>query len=199
MRPPYGHIHLTSAGALTRPLLHSAVITQEIKMQTVIAIVCLALLLWIEPASAEDHSLKVRVHNDVLMVNQISLQQLTEKVDSILEKASMRLMDQGHCDVTLKRDGPIEPFTSKEAPSIIKNPKDLERVHSVSGHVKIVRAILSCIGRPPFVGCSFRPDPHLRKTMIVNRGLGESERPNIWAHEFGHTTGLHHRKASGPN
>ena len=121
----------------------------------------------------------------------------------------LQAMDEGHCDVTLRRDGPIEKFTSRDAPnapSVIRNPNDLERVHRVPGHVKIVEAIFSCIGPVPvggFVGCSFRPDVtpgvHLPKTMIVNRGLEENERPNIWAHEFGHTTGLHHRRVSDPN
>src|SRR5262245_39157240 len=122
-------------------------------MKPVIAIACLALLLWIEPASAED--LKIRVHNDVLMQTHMNLQELTEKVDAILQQASTRLKDQGDCDVTLNRDGPIEPFTSREAPSIIRNPKQLEQVHLVPGHVKIVRAIFSCIGPVPdggFVG-----------------------------------------------
>jgi len=174
----------------------------ELRMQTVIVIVCVALLLWIKPASAEDYSLKVRVHKDLQVLTSMSMQQLTEKVDSILREASMRLkaMDEGNCNVTLKRDGRIETFES--APNIIRNPNDLEAVHRVPGHVKIVDAILSCIGQTPdngFVGCSFRPNPRLRKTMIVNGGLEENERPNIWAHEFGHTTGLHHRKVSDPN
>src|SRR5262245_64638699 len=107
-------------------------------MQTVIATVCVALLLLIEPASAEDYSLKIRVHEDVQVLTTMSMQQLTEKVDSILGEASMRLkaMDEGHCDVTLRRDGPIEKFTSRDAPnapSVNRTPKDLERAHRTPG------------------------------------------------------------------
>src|SRR5262249_37643885 len=177
----------------------------ETKMQTIIATVCIALLLWIDPASAEEHSLRIRVHSDVLMLNHINLQQLTDNIDSILRNASVRLkaMDQGKCNVTLKRDGRIDTFgSSPSVPSVIRGPDDLEAVQNVPGHVKIVGAILSCIGPTPengFVGCSFRANPHLRRTMIVNAGLGENERPNIWAHEFGHTTGLNHRRGRGPN
>ncbi len=137
-------------------------------MQTIIVMVCLGLLLWIEPACAKDYPLKVSVHQD-LLTNKKDLQALTNEVDSLLLRASMRLKGRCDFDITFSRNGPIEPFTS--APSIIKTPEDLEAVHSVPADVKIIKEIKYCTGNPPWVGCSFRPDVtpgvHLNKTMIV--------------------------------
>lgn|SRR5215813_3091893 len=165
-------------------------------MQTIIvSVICLGLLLWVEPASAAEWRLKVSVHKD-LLTSKKNLQALTKEVDSILLRASMRL--KGRCssgDVTFIRNGDVGTFTSADAPSIIKDANDLELVHRVPADVKIVKAIEYCKGNPHWVGCSFRPDETLPKTMIVNRDPPPiaNARPNLWAHEFGHTTGLHHR------
>lgn len=161
-------------------------------MKTVI-VTCLGVLLWVEPVSAEVPPLKVSVHNDLQALTSLGMQKLTEKIDSILQRASRLLKDinGGKCDVTLKRDGEVGTFTS--APSTIKTPADLELAQQVPAYVKIVEKIEYCIGSPPWVGCSYRPDESLPKTIIVNGELDDNERPNIWAHEFGHTTGLHHR------
>lgn len=165
-------------------------------MQTIIPIVCLALLYCVESASAQQvYSLKVSIHKDVLPLTE-------EQVDEALERASSLLNETGNqCNVTFKRNGPIETFDS--APKDIGNLDDLEAVHRVPADVKIVESINFCMGRydkEGWWGCAWRPEG-LLKTVIVIRGLrpggdpivGRDERYILWAHEFGHTKGLPHR------
>ena len=165
-------------------------------MHTIIAIVCLALMLWVEPASAQQaYSLKVSIHKDV--------PQLTnDQIDEALDRASKLLKEPGNkCNVTLKRNGPVEIFNFDSAPKKITNLDELEAVHRVPADVKIVESIHFCMGRydkRSWWGCSWRP-PGLPKTVIVVRGMrpgpvvGRDSRYLLWAHEFGHTKGLHHR------
>jgi hypothetical protein len=165
-------------------------------MQNIIPIVCLALLLWAEPASAQQvHSLKVSIHKDVPRLTK-------EQVDEALERASKLLKEPGNqCNVTLKRDGPVETFEFDSAPKNIRNLDDLDAVHRVPADVKMVESIHFCMGRyskEGWWGCSWRPEG-LPKTVIVVRGMrpgpvvGRDSRHLLWAHEFGHTKGLHHR------
>jgi hypothetical protein len=176
-------------------------LNQEMDVRTIIQIVhiqivCLALLVWIEPAGAQQvYSLKVSIHKD--------LPKLTEdQIDDALDRASSLLKEPGNqCNVTLKRNGAIETFEFDSAPKNIRTPDDLEAVHRVPGDVKIVESIHYCMGKYDKVswwGCSWRPEG-LAKTVIVVRGMlpgpvvGRDRRYLLWAHEFGHTKGLHHR------
>jgi hypothetical protein len=165
-------------------------------MQTTITIVCLAVLLWVEPASAQQvYSLKVSIHKDVPPLT-------GDQVDQALDRASDLLKEPGNkCNITLKRNGPVQTFEFDSAPKNIRNLDDLEAVHRVPGDVKIVESIHFCMGRYDkrgFWGCSWRPEG-LPKTVIVVRGMrpgpvvGRDTRYILWAHEFGHTKGLHHR------
>jgi hypothetical protein len=171
-------------------------LAQEMDMQTIMSMVFLALLFWVEPASAQQvYSLKVSIHKD--------LPELTkDQVDQALKRASDLLQEPGNkCNVTLKRNGPVETFQFDSAPKNIRNLDDLEAVHHVPGDVKIVESIHFCMGKYDKVswwGCSWRPEG-LPKTVIVARGMrpgpvfGRDLRYILWAHEFGHTKGLHHR------
>jgi hypothetical protein len=163
-------------------------------VRIIVAIVCFAQLLWVEPASAQQvHSLKVSVHKDVPQLTK-------DQVDEALLRASELLKEPGNqCNVTLERNGPVETFES--APKNIGSLDDLEAVHRVPADVKIVESIHFCMGRydkKGWWGCSWRPEG-LPKTVIVVRGLqpgpvvGRDTRYLLWAHEFGHTKGLHHR------
>jgi hypothetical protein len=167
---------------------------QEIGMQAIIPIAWLALLLgWVEPAGAQQvYSLKVSIHKDVPPLTK-------DQVDEALDRASKLLKEPGNqCNVTLNLSEPIETFDS--APKNIKSLDDLEAVHRVPADVKIVESIHFCMGKydkKGWWGCSWRPEG-LRKTVIVVRGLhspvvGRDTRYLLWAHEFGHTKGLHHR------
>jgi hypothetical protein len=147
----------------------------------------LGVLLWAGSASAEkqkQYSLKVSIHKDV------QPRMTKAEVVSLLRRASNVL---SRCNVRLRLDGKIQTFDS--APKDINSSTDLEAVHRVPAHIKVVQTISSCIGQPPFAGCSFRPDSNFPKTMVVTRDppLVDDERPFLWAHEFGHTKGLFHR------
>jgi len=169
-------------------------------MPTIILIVCLGLLIWVEPASAIDYPLKVKVHEDL----QLQPDDYGRDADSILRRAS-RLLTR-HCGntINLKRNGKITTF--KSVPSTIGTPADRDAVHRVPAEVKVVKTIDYCVeapqpGKPPVLGCSFREDRHPRKTisMIVVRDHPNPDaNPNLWAHELGHNTGLHHRDDPDP-
>jgi hypothetical protein len=168
--------------------------SQEIDMQTRVAVLCLALLLGVEPAGAQQvYSLTVSIHKD--------LPPLTEtQADDAFQRASDLLKEgRNQCGLTLKRSGSIGTFDS--APKKIMSLDDLEAVHRVPADVKIVESIHFCMGKfdkRSWWGCSWRPEG-LPKTVIVARGLspgpvfGRDLRYILWAHEFGHTRGLHHR------
>jgi hypothetical protein len=158
------------------------------QMQIIIAVVCLALLAWINPASAQvTHLLRVSRHPTV----QFSEQQ----VDRILADASKRL--QKSCNVTLQRVGSVHDLPPN-LPAEIRNQSDRDAVHSANPDfdpnvisVKIVKKIKFC--RPQqgnnFLGCSW---PHSFHSIIV---VADQKFPRlVWPHEFGHHTGLWHRK-----
>jgi hypothetical protein len=156
-------------------------------MRTAIALTCLALLVGVNQAGAQaTHSLSISRH--------VSVPFSESKVDDILAAASKILHSAGACDVTLKRTGPIQTFTSPNPEGIIRNQSDRDAVHkenfdSSVVNVKIVKEIDFCI--PPFTsfrGCSL---PLSFRSIIV-----AADRPFpelVWPHEFGHQTGLWHR------
>jgi hypothetical protein len=158
------------------------------------AILLLGLAFWTEPASAQEiivHPLKVRIHPAV----NPPLSQ--SEVEGILKAASNILQSNNHsCKVEFKLNGPIKPFTS--GPAVIKTESDLEAVHRVPADVKVVQSIQFCVGefkKVGFLGCAWRPKGR-PKTVIVSRegsDLGDGRGPVVWAHEYGHTTGLMHR------
>jgi hypothetical protein len=154
----------------------------------IIAFIWLALLIGITSASAQvTYSLKVSRHPSVSFSDQ--------KVDQILADASKML--QKSCNVTLQRVGPVQVL-SANAPAVIKNRSDRDVVHRENPDpdpnvisVKIVKKIEFC--RPQqgnsFVGCSW---PHRFHSIIV---VADDKLPEfVWPHEFGHHTGLWHRK-----
>src|SRR5262245_19167714 len=105
------------------------------KMPAIIAIVCLAVLLWVESATAQaataqkEYALKVSIHKNVRP-------KLTKKrVEEILKGAS-DLLKEANCDVKFKLDGRIKSFSS--APDSIRDATDLDAVHAVAADVKIV-------------------------------------------------------------
>lgn len=147
------------------------------------ALLLLGLLLCVEPATAQKvYSLTVRIHEGL---------HLTKKtIEEILAGASNVLQRNG-CDVTFKLKGPVDTFTSKP----IKDAATLEAVHRVPANVKVVPRINFCAGgfdEGGYLGCAWRPDD-LPRTVIVTPPTTVGRDPMLWAHEFGHTTGLPHR------
>jgi hypothetical protein len=83
-------------------------------MRTAIALTCLALLFGVNQARAQaTHSLSVSRHVNVPFNE--------SQVDDILTAASKILHTASACDVTLKRIGPIQTFTSPNRDAVIHN------------------------------------------------------------------------------
>jgi hypothetical protein len=166
-------------------------------MRTIGALTCVGLLLLLAPASAQSGGpvvwpLKVSVHKS--LQNQLS----DRDVEQLLDEASARLQHQ-NCDVTFKLNGAITTFTGP--PSVITNDRGRDAVYDVNdADVKLVQHIKFCrpnmIPQPPyFNGCSY-PFSKGRKSSIVTHSDDATTTPLrgiLWAHEFGHRTGLPHR------
>jgi hypothetical protein len=142
------------------------------------------LLLWVEPVSAKVYWLTVSISPGVNPT-------LTKvKIKQILESASA-LLDHNGCDVEFKLKG-LVPFTS--APAKITDARTLEAVHRVPADVKVVQSISYCVEKKGFfIGCSWRPKNRPRTVIVTNEEEMTGNDPMLWAHEFGHTTGLLHR------
>lgn len=116
-----------------------------------------------------------------------------------------------NCQIEFKFKG-FQPFVpaaaTKKTVDDLANIEDadgLEAVHSVPADVKVVESITFCApGVKPtgYAGCAWRPagsdGSEKQRTVIVARSkflpmLGPAVGAAIWAHEFGHTTGLVHR------
>jgi hypothetical protein len=152
--------------------------------------VCFALLIWAGLASAQStYPLKVSHHRSV----EVS----TRAIDKILADASRTLKKApGHvdstnnvaCRVTFRREGTLSVFASRHTPAVINTEADVDAVHSEPSDIKVVEAINFCKGMTGrFAGCSW---PIERRSIIVTPGR---LRHLVWAHEFGHLTGLKHR------
>jgi hypothetical protein len=157
--------------------------------QAFIAIVCLGLPMCADLASAQSrYSLTVSRHRGVPLSE--------DDVDKILDDAS-KILQKNSCDVTFKRNGSVRLFASRDTPKIITDEEDRDAVHQERADVKVVEKIKFCrpeLGFQAFDGCSWPPRMG-RRSMIVVQNPAEPF-PNIgrlWAHEFGHRTGLRHR------
>jgi hypothetical protein len=163
-------------------------------MRTPVAIACLGLLLWAESATGE--SARPLITHELTVSHHRSIHVSPDQVRNILKRMSRDVL--GECDVTFKLVGEVEPFASRHTPHTISDKNDLEAVHREPADVKIVKAIDFCkrdsVFESEFIGCSWRPRGRL-KTMIVTHTQVEPRlRHILWAHEFGHTRGLPHRR-----
>ena len=167
-------------------------------MQSIIAIACIFLLTWIGSAGAQDggaakkQSLKVypvsvSVHKDLR-------RELDRKaVKDILARASELLK---HCRVGFKLEGPIKTFRSPSTPPVVTSEAERDALHHLDGDVKVVEHIKFCredLGNF-FNGCAFPPAPHSKSIIVTHKRAKTTPlRAILWAHEFGHRTGLTHR------
>jgi hypothetical protein len=183
----------------------------DMKTQIITAILSLALLMAVSPASAQKTYL-------VSVSRHSSLPALTESdVKGILADAS-KMLQNVSCDVTFTLKGPVGTFGSPDTPASV-DEAHIDAVHLVDAnvvgvdfHVKVVKKITNfCRIRADsgFHGCAFPPQfrsiivehpethtnpaapsgPPLRKGILRDHLL--------WAHEFGHLTGLGHRIEPG--
>jgi hypothetical protein len=184
----------------------------EINMRIIMAILFLAVLMWVETAHAQStYSVSVSRHSATDPLSD-------EDVRSILDKASKMLQKSGHvdspdnvkCDVSFTLKGSVRTFGSSDTPVEVDMP-NLDAVHRVDNdvadvdfHVKVVDKIKTFCrfpNRTGFQGCSF--PPNFRSIIVVHpkKHLDASDNhlenfPDhvLWAHEFGHLTGLGHSR-----
>jgi hypothetical protein len=168
---------------------------EEMKMRAIVAIVCLGLLMWVEPAGAQTtHSLAVSHHRNTELSN--------DDIDTILGDASKVLQKEaGHvdtpndvaCNVTLQRRGAVRTFASRSTPAKINEQADRDAVHRENADIKVVEVINFCKGHGPVAGCTWPPEAHSMIIVRPGRTLPRVFQHLVWAHEFGHRTGLRHR------
>ncbi len=187
-------------------------------MHIIIAVLALALLVWVEPASAQakhtasvnrhhavppaTHTVSVSVHKD--LSESLSAQQ----VKAILADASQALKtNPGYaCPVTFKLKGKVRKFGSASRPVEIQNDAQKNAVHRVDFHrptdfhIKVVRTINSCIPNVSggFAGCAW--ETKYRSIIVVHPSLlPHLPHHIVWAHEYGHLAGLSHLTTPAPN
>jgi hypothetical protein len=175
-------------------------------MRIIAGILFLAVLTWVEPASAQKvYSLSVSRHRAVPALTAGEVNVILAAASKMLQKNSTHNTDDDiTCNVafTLKRT--IGVFGSPDTPDVV-DAAHIDAVHRVDAnvtgvdfHVKVVREIDFC--RPgligPFEGCSYSP-PDFRSMIVVHPRLHiRHNYPDylLWPHEFGHLTGLGHRE-----
>lgn len=125
------------------------------------------------------------------------------RADEILNEASLALqtdddgtgsglLDDVGCPVTLRRQGAITTFA---APRDLASRSDWNRLKGIPGSIKVVRNISWCAGSAPrAIGCGSTPGTSfVIERYTVERGVYEMK---LWAHEFGHNTGLGHNTSN---
>jgi hypothetical protein len=163
------------------------------KTQIIIAIVCLGLLIWVDPGSAQQirtYSLTIGHHHKVALS--------ADKVDEILAEASKVLKK---CNVVLKRKGSVGTFASPNADGTISKASERDAVHRENFDIKIAPQLIDfCrVDQLGQVGCAWDPPRPPAKQIPQHRSiivttLTDTKRVGmILAHEFGHRTGLPHR------
>jgi hypothetical protein len=103
----------------------------------------------------------------------------------------------------LKREGSVGTFASSRTPKNIQNAAQRDAVHHENFDIKIVEFPIGfCRVTQDHEGCAWDPGPdspppprdHAQhKSMIVAELHNAKVAGKIWAHEFGHRTGLPHR------
>jgi hypothetical protein len=181
----------------------------EMTMRIIAGVLSLAVLMWVEAATAQNstYSLSVSRHRDVPPLSDADVKRILADASRMLKKDSRRNDDKDvACNVTFTLKGSVGTFASPATPVVDRdNIAAFHRVDSdvagVDFHVKLVKQINFCrpdLPAQPFVGCSFSP-PDFRSMILVHPKLHTNlqgrKYPDhlLWAHEFGHLTGLGHR------
>lgn len=120
----------------------------------------------------------------------VSVSLSEKRADQILADARKVLAgvdgkDDVSCDVDFRRSGPIATFTGSD---VIEDETDMVNVCAQTGNVHLVSMIDWCGVPGDYRGCANAT----ANCMVVVREVDWLE-GILWAHEFGHTQGLHHR------
>lgn len=169
-------------------------------MKIIMAILPVALLLLIDAASAQStYSVSVSHHASLSALSEEQVRQILKDASEMLRKDFVSNDDaDSACNVTFIVKGPVRTFDSVDTPPIIVDKQQRDAVHKVNSdvadvdfHVKVVKEIKFCRpGVGSFNGCAF---PIEFRSVIVLPPGGELPDHILWAHEFGHLTGLGHR------
>ena len=170
-------------------------------MKMIMAILSVALLMLIDKASAQaTYSVSVSRHASVPALSEKQVRKILQDASKMLQKNSVSNGDGDvACDVTFTLNGPVRTFGSVGTSPNIVDEQHRDAVHMVDAgvagvdfHVKVVKDIQFC--RPglngPFNGCAF---PNEFRSIIVIPPSRNFPSHLLWAHEFGHLTGLGHR------
>jgi len=179
-------------------------------MRIVASILSLAVLMWVEAATAQStYLVSVSRHRDVPDLSERQVKAILARASRMLRKDSTQNDKDVSCDVTFTLKGQVGKFESPNTPVVDQD--NIEAFHQVGSNVagvdfrvKLVKEIKFCrTGLPPgsSAGCSFsRPD--FRSMILVHPKLHKDDAGHVlsnyrdhllWAHEFGHLTGLGHR------
>ncbi len=170
-------------------------------MQIIMAMLSVALLMSIDEASAQNtYSVSVSRDANVHDLNEAQVHKILEDASKMLQKNSVNNGEADvACDVTLTLKGPVRTFgTLGTSPNIV-DAQHRDAVHKVDSditdvdfHVKVVEKIEFCKpGAGSFNGCAFPIE--FRSIIVVPPGKLPDHL--LWAHEFGHLTGLGHRNS----
>jgi hypothetical protein len=164
-------------------------------MKIIIAILCVGLVMWVGPADAQDTKtfrLTVGLHTAVS-------QNYKNKIDQIFEAASKVLKK---CDVVLTQKGNSGTFGSPNSQGEVSGARERDAVHRENFDIKVVKSMSFCRTRQPLMtiaGCAWDPTPNKTPEVPQHKSIIVIEMDDIpfagriWAHEFGHYTGLPHR------
>jgi hypothetical protein len=186
----------------------------EMKMQMIMAILSISLLMLVDEASAQStYSASVSRHASVPPLSEAQVRKILDDASKALQKNSVSNGDTDvACNVTFSMKGPVRTFGSAGTSTNIVDEQHRDAVHKVDSdvagvdfHVKVVKEIMFCrpgLAETFFAGCSFPPD--FRSIIVVHPSEHRDVMPRhakypdhlLWAHEFGHLTGLGHRHSS---
>jgi len=177
-------------------------------MRVIVAIVSFALLMCVAATGARSatYSVSVRIHSALPSLSADEVNAILENASKVLQKPNLHTETDGDvkCDVTFKLKGSIGSFG--EPANAIVTEQNIDGVMNsdlddADFHIKVVKHIAYC--RPGVdtasAGCSFSP-PRYRSIVVVHPHMHPegTDYPDhlLWAHEFGHLTGLGHREGS---
>jgi hypothetical protein len=188
----------------------------EMLMKLFLVVISVALLLWVEGVAARTYTLSVSRHRDAPALSDDDVRRILDQASKMLTKnpSESKPPNSVACDVTFVLKGPVRTFGSADAPALV-DEGHVDAVHRVDSdirdvdfHVKVVDKITNfCRIRNPsgFNGCSFPPEFHSIIVVHPKMHTDPSDPSGpplpkfpdhlLWAHEFGHLTGLGHRDA----